>query len=143
MPWTETRVVDQRTEFVLRVLSNRERFGNLCREFGVSRKTGYKWKERFFEDGLAPLARIPPRRQNGPNLRLLPHPQPAQRVTRQPVHDEAGGSRVSAIRVVLAVLFGERIRRAHVLGAEADADDVAGNAPRQRNLQQQSQVPRG
>lgn len=94
MPWTETRVVDQRTEFVLRVLSNRERFGNLCREFGVSRKTGYKWKERFFEDGLAPLARIPPRRQNGPNLRLLPHPQPAQRVTRQPVHDEAGGSRV-------------------------------------------------
>lgn len=134
MPWTETRVVDQRTEFVLCVLSNRERFGNLCREFGVSRKTGYKWKERFLQDGLAPLARIPPRRKNGPNLRLLPHPQSAQRVTRQPVRDEAGGSRVSALRVVLAVLFGKRIWRAHVLGAKTDADDVGGNAPREWDL---------
>jgi transposase len=56
MPWTETHVVDQRTEFVLRVLRNAERFGDLCREFGVSRKTGYKWKERFFRDGLPGLA---------------------------------------------------------------------------------------
>lgn len=55
MPWTETDVVDQRTEFVLRVLRNVERFGDLCREFGVSRKTGYKWKERFLQDGLAGL----------------------------------------------------------------------------------------
>jgi transposase InsO family protein len=56
MPWTETHVVDQRTEFVLRVLRNVERFGDLCREFGVSRKTGYKWKERFLRDGLSGLA---------------------------------------------------------------------------------------
>jgi transposase InsO family protein len=56
MPWTETHVVDQRTEFVLRVLRNRERFGDLCREFGVSRKTGYKWKERFLRDGLSGLS---------------------------------------------------------------------------------------
>ncbi len=56
MPWMETHVMDQRTEFVLRVLRNRERFGDLCREFGVSRKTGYKWKERFFRDGLSGLS---------------------------------------------------------------------------------------
>src|SRR3990172_10668620 len=56
MPWTETHVVDQRTEFALRVLRNRERFSDLCREFGVSRKTGYKWKERFLRDGLSGLA---------------------------------------------------------------------------------------
>ena len=49
MPWTETAVVDQRTEFVLRTLRGVEPFGELCREFGVSRKTGYKWKERFLQ----------------------------------------------------------------------------------------------
>ena len=55
MPWTETSVVDQRTEFVLRVMRNVERFDELCREFGISRKTGYKWKERFLQEGLSGL----------------------------------------------------------------------------------------
>lgn len=40
MPWTETNVVDRRTEFVLRALQNAERFGEICRDFGISRKTG-------------------------------------------------------------------------------------------------------
>jgi putative transposase len=52
MPWTEARVVDQRTEFVLRALRNVEAFEALCGEYGISRKTGYKWKERFLRDGL-------------------------------------------------------------------------------------------
>jgi putative transposase len=56
MPWQERPVVDQRTEFVLRVLRGGEQFGEVCREFGISRKTGYKWKERFFEEGLSGLA---------------------------------------------------------------------------------------
>jgi transposase InsO family protein len=56
MPWTETDVVDQRTEFVLRAFGNQERFGELCQQFGVSRKTGYKWKERFVQQGLSGLA---------------------------------------------------------------------------------------
>src|ERR1700748_2058043 len=55
MPWTETCVVDKRTEFVLRVLRDVERFGDVCQEFGISRKTGYKWKERFLEEGLSGL----------------------------------------------------------------------------------------
>ncbi len=55
MPWTETRVVDQRTEFVLRALRNVERFGDLCQEFEISRKTGYKWKQRFLRHGLSGL----------------------------------------------------------------------------------------
>ena len=55
MPWSETCVVDKRAEFVLRVLRNVERFGDVCQEFGISRKTGYKWKERFLEEGLSGL----------------------------------------------------------------------------------------
>lgn len=67
MPWTETRVVDQRTEFVLRSLRNVESFGALCREYGISRKTGYKWKERFLEDGLQGLTDHSRRPSNSPS----------------------------------------------------------------------------
>lgn len=47
--------MDQRTEFVLRALKNVERFSDLCQEFGIARKTGYKWEERFLQEGLAGL----------------------------------------------------------------------------------------
>jgi putative transposase len=67
MPWTETDVMDQRTEFVLRVLRNVERFGDVCKEYGISRKTRYKWKERFFEDGLSGLGDVSRRPKTSPN----------------------------------------------------------------------------
>lgn len=51
MPWLETRAMDQRIEFVMKAL-NHPNFGELCREYGISRKTGYKWRERFVEHGL-------------------------------------------------------------------------------------------
>lgn len=47
--------MDQRSEFVLRAFGGAEHFSELCREFGISRKTGYKWKQRFVEDGLSGL----------------------------------------------------------------------------------------
>ncbi len=56
MPWKETDVMDLRTEFILRAVREIEPFGELCREFGISRKTGYKWKKRFLEQGLDGLA---------------------------------------------------------------------------------------
>jgi transposase InsO family protein len=56
MPWQESRVVDQRNEFALRAVRSAEKFGELCREYGISRKTGYKWKERFLAEGLSGLS---------------------------------------------------------------------------------------
>jgi putative transposase len=55
MPWKETEVVNLRSEFVLQVLGGKVPFEELCREYGISRKTGYKWKERFLADGLGGL----------------------------------------------------------------------------------------
>jgi putative transposase len=55
MPWTETNVMDQRVEFLLRVIPGVEDFATLCREYGISRKTGYKWKERFLAEGIPGL----------------------------------------------------------------------------------------
>ncbi len=64
MPWKETRVMDSRLEFVLRALREEQPFQALCQEYGVSCKTGYKWKQRFLEEGwggLADLSRKPKR----------------------------------------------------------------------------------
>lgn len=56
MPWKESHVVNLRNEFVLRVFAGKLSFEELCREYGISRKTGYKWKERFVKLGLEGLA---------------------------------------------------------------------------------------
>lgn len=48
--------MDERCRFVLAVLAPEANISALCREFGVSRKTGYKWIHRFQEGGLARLS---------------------------------------------------------------------------------------
>jgi transposase InsO family protein len=53
-----------REQFVLRASGRGVVFAELCREFGVSRKTGYKWQKRFKQqgvDGLADASRRPRR----------------------------------------------------------------------------------
>jgi transposase InsO family protein len=54
MPWKETQKMDQRKEFVLRAV-NCPNFRELCREYGISAKTGYKWRERFIGQGMEGL----------------------------------------------------------------------------------------
>jgi transposase InsO family protein len=47
MPWMERDVDEQRVQFAVRAASGKESMAGLCREFGVSRPTGYVWKKRF------------------------------------------------------------------------------------------------
>jgi transposase InsO family protein len=47
MPWKETDVSEQRVKFVVRAASGKENMSQLCREFGISRPTGYRWRRRF------------------------------------------------------------------------------------------------
>src|ERR1700747_244933 len=66
MPWKERSIVEERMRFVLRVQEG-ESMAALCREFGISRVTGYKIYERYKECGLAGLtdrARTPYRYAN-------------------------------------------------------------------------------
>lgn len=44
-----------REEFVLRALGKAQSFAEVCRDFNVSRKTGYKWVARYKEQGLTGL----------------------------------------------------------------------------------------
>lgn len=46
MPWKERTVEEERKEFVLAAESSRN-FSALCREYGITRKTGYKWVGRY------------------------------------------------------------------------------------------------
>jgi len=50
VPWRESSVVNERMRFVVR-LEEGERMSDLCREFGISRKTGYKHWKRYEEEG--------------------------------------------------------------------------------------------
>lgn len=55
MPWKELSTMKLREEFVVQSLENDTNFSDLCREFGISRKTGYKWKERYLQRGITGL----------------------------------------------------------------------------------------
>lgn len=63
MPWKEETVEDQRRTFCARADAFGCNFSALCREFGISRATGYKWLERYRggnalrDRSRAPLAR--------------------------------------------------------------------------------------
>ncbi len=59
MPWMETVAVDERTRFVLAVEAEEESISHLCRQFGISRKTGHKWLERYRSEGLSDRSRRP------------------------------------------------------------------------------------
>jgi Helix-turn-helix domain len=54
MPWKESSVMDERLRFVARLLEG-EPMSHVCREFGISRKTGYKIFDRYKDHGLEGL----------------------------------------------------------------------------------------
>ena len=55
MPWKETDVMKEKRAFIEAMLRENRPFRELCREWGISEKTGYKWRNRFLEQGYAGL----------------------------------------------------------------------------------------
>ena len=51
MPFPETRVMDLRLRFVQEAQCSLRSIAELCRRYGISRKTGYKWLDRWFSEG--------------------------------------------------------------------------------------------
>lgn len=56
MPWKELTTVSLRLEFVKLALADKSNMAELCRRFNISRKTGYKWINRFRAEGYSALA---------------------------------------------------------------------------------------
>jgi len=55
MPWKECSVMDERLRFVAKLLDG-EAMTEVCREFGISRKTGYKIFQRYKDSGVEALS---------------------------------------------------------------------------------------
>jgi transposase-like protein len=54
--------MDQKTQFIADYLRRNFSISELCTQFGISRKTGYKWIDRYLHDGpqgLEDLSRAP------------------------------------------------------------------------------------
>ena len=54
MPWKECSVMDERLRFIAKLLDG-ESMTEVCREFGISRKTGYKIYTRYKDHGAEAL----------------------------------------------------------------------------------------
>ena len=55
MAWRERSRMDKRVLLVGEYIKGEKPMTELCREFGISRKTGYKWVGRYNEAGAAAL----------------------------------------------------------------------------------------
>ena len=62
MPWSQTSPMDQKTPFIAAYLRDRLSGTERCELYGVSRKTGYTWLDRYLKygpQGLAERSRRP------------------------------------------------------------------------------------
>lgn len=75
MPWKEETVEDQRRTFVIRANEAGCNFSALCREFRITRRTGYKWLKRYRSgEALEDQSRVPlhqPRKTNPETEELI------------------------------------------------------------------------
>lgn len=65
MPWKKNSLVEQRKTLVIAMLARREPVRVICRRYGVSRPTAYKYVRRFLRNGIAGLGEA--RRGRRPN----------------------------------------------------------------------------
>jgi transposase InsO family protein len=72
VPWKETCFVDERLRFIALVKDSDDTFAALCAAFGISRKTGYKWVNRYEKLGPAGLA------EQRPVAHTFPHATPTK-----------------------------------------------------------------
>lgn len=68
MAWKTTNEMNERVRFIASYLEEEQTFSELCLEFGISRKTGYKWVERYGDGGVEALQ----------NRSRAPHRHPQQ-----------------------------------------------------------------
>ena len=66
MPWKEVKPMDQKLLFIADHLRKTANFSDLCQGYGISRKTGYKWIDRYQRLGLEGLNDQPRRPKQHP-----------------------------------------------------------------------------
>lgn len=72
MPWSQTTPMHQRTLFIADHLRGTRSVTELCAEYGIARKTGYKWIDRYIRRGPAGLEDRSRRPRVAPNATAEP-----------------------------------------------------------------------
>jgi len=72
MPWKETKVFDSRLQFIALYQREMMSISELCREFGISRTTGYKFIDRYQRYGPSGLEDMPRVAYSHPNATDIP-----------------------------------------------------------------------
>ena len=67
MSWKETDVMKEKERFIDAVIKAEKPFKYICEDFGISEKTGHKWKNRFYEEGKLGLYEKSREAENHPN----------------------------------------------------------------------------
>lgn len=68
MPFKQVKIEATRMQFAVRAASGTESLSELCRQFGVSRPTGRKWRDRYLAGGcLSELCELSRRPHHSPN----------------------------------------------------------------------------
>ena len=67
MPWKETKPMTEKERFATLAQTGRFTVGELCHDFGISRKTGHKYLKRYRSEGRDGLADRSRRPRNSPN----------------------------------------------------------------------------
>jgi putative transposase len=65
MPWAAQNLMNRRTEFAMKALQT-DNFRALCREYGISPRIGYKWRDRFRQEGLGGMSELSRRPRRSP-----------------------------------------------------------------------------
>jgi transposase InsO family protein len=94
MPWKVNDLMASRTEFVMLAQQEGANIRQLCSNFGISRKTGYKWLRRFEGDGQAGLADQSRRPKHSPDLTSADVEAKILRVRQE--HPAWGGRKIRA-----------------------------------------------
>lgn len=67
MPWKETEPMTEKERFVTLAQTGRFTLTELCRDFGISRKTGHKYLDRYGREGRAGLKERSRRPRSSPS----------------------------------------------------------------------------
>ena len=71
MPWSQTSAMDEKVRFISDYQRELLSLSELCDRYGISRKTGYKWIDRYETEGPRACGTCPGA-PTGVLIRLLP-----------------------------------------------------------------------
>ena len=95
MPWQEVATVTLREQFVAAVRSGEVSMAAVCRQFQISRKTGYKWLARYHAEGTGGLQNRSRRPHRSPERTTAAVEQQVLRVRDR--HPAWGARKIAAV----------------------------------------------